>query len=370
MLPPAFRPPLTRRPDDRTTARPRDRATADWLAWLDAHRLAPAAARVLADAPLPDDARAHLDAAYDAARAGWLMRKIALQRFLTLVNQEPAQPIILLKGAALALTLYDDPAVRPMNDIDLLIAPDHLLSVVERMRGAGYEERSLSDGDEVGYLHHFIFTDAMTGVRFELHHTLPLLPSDADALGWFLTQTQPHEFAGKPFLTLSPEAQLLHLASHAVLEHGGPEGALGVWFYDIDQLIRKWGDEMDWDETLARARALAWEAALHEAILLAQHYFTTPAPPAIRDWLQLPVESLRGYNTMRQMTSPARSTSLTALHILRGLPWRQRIRQSAHMLFPSRAYMRSRYPSIPWPAAYPYRWLDAVRKLLPALLGK
>ena len=67
---------------------------------------------------------------------------------------------------------------------------------------------------------------------------------------------------------------------------------------------------------------------------------------------------------MRQMTSSARSASLTAFQILRGLPWRQRIQQTMHMLLPSRAYMQRRYPGLPWPVAYPYRWFDAVRKLL------
>ena len=358
MLPPAFRP-------------PHDPATeAAWLDWLDAHRLAPAAARALADTPLPESARAHLDAATAQARAQWLLHRAALQRFLELMAQEPQQPVILLKGAALALTLYDDPSIRPMNDIDLLVGPAHLTQVVERMRQAGYEERSLGAGGDVGYLHHFIFSDPATGVRFELHRTLPLLPPDDEALDWFLSQTRTHDLDGAPFLTLAPEAQLLHLAAHAVLEHGGAAGALGVWFYDIDQLIRKWGDELDWEETIARSQWLAWEAALHEAIHLTQTYFTTPAPPPIRDWLQLPTEQRRGYNTMRRMTSPARSSSLTVFHILRGLTWTQRVRQSAHMLFPSRVYMKRRYPALPWPLAYPYRWFDAARKLLPALLRK
>ena len=356
MPPPAFRPPA----DAETLTA--------WLAWLDAHRLAPAAARILADVPLPEHARAHLDATYDAARAQWLMRKTALQRLLALMNQEPALPVILLKGAALALTTYDDPAVRPMNDIDLLAEPEHVPQVVARLRASGFQEHSLGLGEDAGYLHHFIFNEPLTGIRFELHRTLPLLPADGAALAWFLQHAQSQQLDALPYQAFTPEAQLLHLASHAVLEHGGQQAALGIWFYDIDQLLRKWGDEMDWDETLARAQTFGWEAALHEAIRLSRTYFATPTPAPIRDWLQLPVNQLRGYNTMRQMTSPGRSSSLTVLHILRGLPWRQRIRQTAHMLFPSPAYMRQRYPQLPWPAAYPYRWFDAARKLLPALL--
>ncbi len=358
MLPPAFLP-----PDDAD-------ARTVWLNWLDAHRLAPAAARVLADVPLPQSARARLDAATAQARAQWLLHRAALQRFLTLMAQEPQQPVILLKGAALALTLYVEPAIRPMNDIDLLVGPENLAGVVERMRQAGYEEHSLGAGAEVGYLHHFILTDPATGVRFELHRTLPLLPPGDDALAWFLTQTTPHVLAGQPFLTFTPEAQLLHLASHAVLEHGGAQGALGIWFYDIDQLIRRWGKTMAWEQTIARAQALTWEAALHEAIHLARQYFDTPVPPTIQTWLQLPQTDLSGYNILRSMTAHRRSSSLTILHILRGLTWRQRVSQLSHMFFPSRAYMKRRYPGLPWPLAYPYRWFDAARKLLPGLIHR
>jgi len=352
MLPPAFR-----LPHDAT-------AIDAWLAWLDANRLAPAAARALAhDARVPAYARAHLDAAYVQARAQWLLRKTALQRFLALMAQEPAQPVILLKGAALALTLYDDPAIRPMNDVDLLVRPEHLPEVLRRMRES-YAEAGLAPGSDAGYLHHFIFTDTATGVRFEPHRTLPLLPERNVGLDWFFAQTQEHELEGIPFLNITPEAHLLHVAAHAVLEHGGEQGAVAIWFYDIDQMLRHWGENLDWEQVIARAQALEWEAALQQAIRLARDLFDTPLPRAIQAWMELPISQLSGYNLFRSATSPSRSSSLTALHILRGLTWSQRIQQAGRMLFPSRHYMQRRYPGIPWLLTYPYRWFTAARKLL------
>jgi len=356
MLPPAFRP-LTQ-PLTPSTTRPYDHLT-----WLDANRLAPAAAHVLAHEPLPAETRAYLDAAYAQARAQWLLRKTALQRFLALMNQEPSLPVILLKGAALALTLYDDPAIRPMNDIDLLAPPERLMDGVARLRQAGYEESGLAPGSDAGYLHHFIFVDRATGVRFEPHRTLPMLPAGNAGLDWFLNQTERHELEGAPFLTLTPAAQLLHAAAHAVLEHGGEQSAVGVWFYDIDQLLRRWSETLDWDQVLARAQILGWEAALHQAIHLARTWFGSPLPRAIRAWLEFPVDQLSGYNDFRSATSPRRTTSLAVLHIMRGLTWRQRMQQMMHMLLPSRAYMQRRYPGLPWLLAYPYRWFDAARKL-------
>ena len=354
-LPPALQPPAPDTPSQQIN---------DWLAWLDNHRLTPVAARVLAhDARVPAEARAHLNAAYAQARAQWLLRKTALQHLLALAAQEPAQPVILLKGAALTLTLYqNDPATRPMSDIDLLVAPEAIPEMLRRMR-ASYRERGLSTGDDVGYLHHFIFTDPDTGVQLELHKTLPLLP-DPSHLAWFLQQTESHKLQNNQLLTFTPEAQLLHLISHAILEHGGEQGALGIWLYDIDQLLRKWGENINWEQVLAQAQTLKWEAALYEAIRLAQQHFATPTPPALQPWMQLPQEALSGYNTLRSMTATNRSTSRTAFHILRGLSWQQRRQQLRYMLFPSRTYMQQRYPGLPWLLTYPYRWFDAARKLL------
>jgi hypothetical protein len=335
-----------------------------WLTWLDNHRLTPAAAHALAhDARVPAEIRAHLQAARAQARAHWLLRKTALLHLLSLSAQEPAQPLILLKGAALALNLYPDPTLRPMNDIDLLISPAAMPDMLRRMR-AHYQERGLSTGNDVGYLHHFIFTHPATGMQLELHKTLPLLPDNNRGLDWFLNQTEPHHLQGLPYLTFTPEAQILHLAAHAILEHGGQQGALGIWLYDIDQILRQWGNTLDWEQTLAQARHLHWEAALHQAIHLARQHFASPTPAALQTWIQLPQNQLSGYNILRSMTAANRSSSRTIFHILRGLSWQQRIQQLTHMFFPSRTYMQRRYPQLPWPLTYPYRWFDAARKLL------
>ena len=43
-----------------------------------------------------------------------------------------------VKGALLQHWLYDDPAERPMTDVDLLVRPDDFGSALERLEGAGY----------------------------------------------------------------------------------------------------------------------------------------------------------------------------------------------------------------------------------------
>ena len=155
-----------------------------------------------------------------------------------------------------------------------------------------------------------------------------------------------------------------------MLEHGGAHGALSIWFYDINRLLRKY-PHIDWQKTLLLAKKLKWEAALHEALRLTRSLFQTPFPEeTIQTWLDAPLASLSGYQLYRSMTSAHRNSSLTIFHILRGLSWRQRWQQIRRMLFPGATYMRQRYPHKPLLLTYPHRWLDGARKLLTGLFRK
>jgi hypothetical protein len=53
---------------------------------------------------------------------------------------------ILLKGAALAYTLYPDPALRPMSDLDLLIHPQDLKQAVQVIQSMGYRKMESTSG--------------------------------------------------------------------------------------------------------------------------------------------------------------------------------------------------------------------------------
>jgi len=242
------------------------------------------------------------------------------------------------------------------------------------LRAAGYIEHGLAPGADVGYMHHYIFdTPTTPPVRIELHHTLPLLPEQVEPapLDWFMQQVEPVTLAGRQALILNPTALLLHQAAHAVLEHGGEQGAILIWYYDIDQLWRKRGDDIAWNLLLEQAQRLRWEAALHYALRMTRKYFETEYPDHVQSWLQTPVEKLSGYDTLLRSTAPTRSTSLIAWQILKEMTPRRRLRHALRMAFPHPGYMRRSYPfANSWllPLAYPYRWFDAGSKLLKSYL--
>ena len=59
---------------------------------------------------------------------------------LSIINCQLKIPVVVLKGAALATTLYPDPALRPLSDIDLLVRREHLDAAVQAVKSLGYRQ--------------------------------------------------------------------------------------------------------------------------------------------------------------------------------------------------------------------------------------
>ena len=80
-----------------------------------------------------------------------------LERILRILA-EANIPVIVLKGAALAQTIYPDIALRPMTDLDILVKSEHLDRAVELLRTTGYRWLAVSQNDaldnELGHAVH------------------------------------------------------------------------------------------------------------------------------------------------------------------------------------------------------------------------
>ncbi len=346
-------------------------AYATWLAYLDANRLTPLAHKTLADTDLAPEPRAHLAAAYAESRAAWLQRKHETLSLLAILAQPPAIPVILLKGIALAFTLYPDPALRPMNDVDVLTPDKRLPEAAKRLLAKGYPYGSnLEPGFDSGPSHHlnFVSSNSAPPVRFELHSTIVRLPTvhRLDCLQWLWQGCEQEDVQGRQFKVLSPTATLLIASMHTMQAHG-KSGALVSWIYDVDLLWRRRGDDIVWSETLQWAHRLDWESALHAMLVATIRCFDTSLPPQVMDWLNQDPKHLRGYDAVQRLASPDHTRSEGMLEILRVQSTGGRWHYLTRTLVPHPTYMRQRYP-IPHPAllplTYPYRWLDITADLI------
>ena len=177
-----------------------------------------------------------------------------LKKVLGLFNQRGIQ-VIVMKGAALAETVYGNPALRPMSDVDLLVKNEDLHQVDGLLKKLGYSpaDRSVDDVD-------FTSTYLTT-----LDYRNPAKNSPSFHIHWhFVNSTIPNEsyinhikmediwrdavrtnIADIETWVMSPHHLLIHLSEHALrVTHSLNKLS---YFCDIDRAINYYGKSLDWD---------------------------------------------------------------------------------------------------------------------------
>jgi hypothetical protein len=176
-------------------------------------------------------------------------------------------PVIPLKGAVLAETVYCERALRPMNDIDLLIREEDLDRAQRGLGGIGYEliHDAETKADLLRRHHHWVFRNPAIGaIPLEPHWRLdpPGSPFRVETAGLW-QRAVPTRIAGVDALSLSPEDLLLHLTTHAV-RHRFNGGLL--FLVDIAAVIARYESLIDWGRL--KTRAAEWNAQPHVSVTL------------------------------------------------------------------------------------------------------
>lgn len=325
------------------------------------HRLLPP------QVPAPEAVRGALQRAYYSTAAQNALLFTELARVLENLRQAGV-PVVVMKGADLAHSLYPDPALRPMTDLDLLTTPQHLRLALRTLAGLGY--RKLNEN----FVHHHVLLHGGPGgnVAVELHWSLiDPLESSGNSLtqeqDWFWRRSIPWSAPGLPAgldaLALQPHACLLYLSAHLLLQHPGAKGRL-VWYYDLYLLLQRHATSLDWSDLLLQARRLGWLGLVEEALQAVSARFGLLLPQAYLEAAaqHLPLE--RAADPARPPASPERFTRPRSVLVWEGLRSRspaERLRLLWDVIFPEPAYLRWRYrlrPTWLWPLAYFYRWFD------------
>lgn len=249
-------------------------------------------------------------------------------------------PIIVLKGAAVLGHLFDLHE-RPMSDVDLLIRPadrDRLLACLAP------ELQLLAQSPVLDLLPHDLsgeFGATFEGLPLDIHTDLMNRPwlrrilalTEADL--W--QRAVPVDIAGQPALRLSPEDQLMHLATHAVLHHSRWAGRATE---DVQRLIER--DQIDWAllcelATQQRLRTPTW-------LLLTQ---PTVAPLVPADVLRelRPDAAGRRRIAFANRLAHTGDTAFAPMFLTdrAGDP----VRAAVIALTPPHGWLRTRYPRLP-----------------------
>lgn len=318
---------------------------------------------------VPETARARLQEAYTSTALHNRLFLSELGRVLNLLRGHGVD-VILLKGAALIAGLYEDPGLRPMTDLDLLVRPSAAATAMALLTTAGYRplEAEVAPGATLAYESQVVLLKPHpVPVGIELHwHLLdsPYYQRRVD-MDWFWQTRRPAMMTGFTADILGPEAQLLHLCAHLWLHHRG-QGLL--WQFDIVAWLAATAAELDWDTVLSRARAYDLVLSTRHVLMgLAQHW-QAPVPSAVLERLQGLTPSVGERRLVARLTAPHRPvwqrfwTDLMAMD-----SWPLRLRYAWINLFPSPAYMRHRYGitrSCWVPFYYPYRWYLGLREMV------
>ena len=222
----------------------------------------------------PEAVRERLRQAYLVSLAQAARRGAELGRVLASLA-EARIPTLVLKGAALAETVYPDPVLRPMHDADLLVRPADRPRARAGLLALGYEDESNGPED---------FVNPATGLDIDLHTELingTRLPSRRTAwrfdLEGFWARAITGCVAGVPVLVPDPVDHFVYLAQHLLLHHGmaGP-----LRLADLLALGLRLNANPGWEAVAEAARRAGANLALYLALLYLRDGFGQPVPAA------------------------------------------------------------------------------------------
>ena len=278
--------------------------------------------------------------------------------------------VIVLKGAALAETVYAHIALRPMLDVDLLLRQEDLPAARSALAELGYEAPhvEMHRGTTVTYENELALRKpALAEFALDMHWSLFDSPYYQHTLtmDWFWATARPLRIDGVPTLMLGPEATLLHLCGHLWLHHTGEEL---LWLHDIARVVCVEADKIDWELLLARAQAYQLVLPLRQVLTRLSDEWGAPIPAAVCARLRALQPSKDEARTFQWRTPARRSVAQRFWADVRSMPgWRRRLHFTWTLLFPSPAYMRERYQvthPVLLPLYYPYRWARGLRSAL------
>ena len=222
-----------------------------------------------------------LQADYFSAVAEQALMKSLLQEIVAAAGRVEV-PLLLLKGAALAETVYADAAQRPMTDIDIWVPAGDVARLVGALLAAGWQSLTLAPDrppalQAMGQGELQLARPGWVNGLVEVHWS--------PFVGWWQQRTTNIDNAGlwarreplpmSPALfQLAPEDTVLHLAFHVAVNHQFSLSAVRS-LLDLALTVRH--RPVQWPVVWARAQAWRMATVLWLALALAVALVDLPA---------------------------------------------------------------------------------------------
>lgn len=291
----------------------------------------------------------------------------ALAKVLLALRRDDVR-VIVLKGAHLAELVYANRALRPMSDVDLLVAESDLLRVERVLLGLGYA--ALDHVRVVGRDNkHFSYRSADRSLCVEVHWALAPStdPFAIDTAGQW-RRARAAVIAGVEVSVLSPEDLLLHLCLHAC-EHNFAMGLKCLC--DINTSLEHYRGDIDWGLLQSCGRQWGASRCAYLTLRLGRELLGIPVPDETMQTLKPNDRDESVVATARaQILSAGRARGHLAVDtLLRSERLGDRaaaLLRITGVVFPSREVLAREYPfrsdSIGIYLGYPWHWRELLRR--------
>jgi Uncharacterised nucleotidyltransferase len=243
--------------------------------------------------------------------------------------QKEDVPAIMLKGIALAETVYDNPALRHCHDIDLLLREQDLERAANLLRSLRFRDQESDSASDDYKLEH------QSGVLLELHGCL-FENGFKGSLEDTWARTEPRMLMAIPARILSPADNLSHVCVHGFYS---PRRESLRWVSDAWFIIQRRRD-LNWDLLLEYGDRT--HLALPLAVTLGYLAEDLNAPVPSKILASLFTKATKSTTIERELALfRARTTSQeTPVEFLRRTRnWRGKALLIRWMLFPSATYL-------------------------------
>lgn len=216
-----------------------------------------------------------------AARHVWVRNNYMISDCARIVAAlcEVDIPVMLLKGAAMAIAVDSGNGLRWMSDCDILVPTDKALPAVAALAEAGLTRPQPLDGQDLRLAHGLTLRDQRNGRdRIDVHWQ-PVRDVGAPSLAREM-------FAAGVSATIAGEACLVpsfpHMVFHTIV-HGtewSPQPRYD-WLVDTVKIVRAAGRGFDWNELERIARTYRFRFLLAAALAEARRHFPDLIPAAV-----------------------------------------------------------------------------------------
>lgn len=240
---------------------------------------------------VPPGVMADLEASYYLCLRRNIYLRECLVEVLTALHKGGIEPIV-LKGGALTGTVYANPGLRPMGDLDLLVSTEAMEQAGAALSSIGYRLAGKLSVQMVTFQQRFggglewVREDRLGPTYIDLQHDLvgvdfcrhafPIKPEALCAAALPLPLDREEGLPQVQTLRLSAEDTLIHLCLHQALHHGYAVPLRGV--VDMDWLVASEGSADFWQRVTERAGQWRAGIVLYWGLRRSRDLLGTPVP--------------------------------------------------------------------------------------------